>query len=130
MKVFYLNRDKAIKKLQEAAEEAMLLFPQIKEIRLVGSVARGEHTGLSDIDLFIVMDKGGENALERAKSYYQFFSEKIGLSIDIIVARKGEAGDYGELLRGSVLLACRGGRWAADRCSIQIKTNFVGILCG
>ncbi len=46
MKAFYLNRDKAIKKLQEAAEEAMLLFPEIKEIRLVGSVARGEHTGL------------------------------------------------------------------------------------
>jgi predicted nucleotidyltransferase len=105
VKAFYLNRDKIIKKLHEAAGEAMLFFPEIKEIRLVGSVARGEHTGLSDIDLFIVMDKGGENALERAKPYYQFFSEKIGLSIDIIAARKGEAGDYGELLRGSILLA-------------------------
>ena len=112
VKAFYLNRDKAIKKLQEAAEEAMLLFPEIKEIRLVGSVARGEHTGLSDIDLFIVIDEGGENAVERIKPYYRFFSEKIGVSIDMIVARKEEIGDYEGLLRGSVLLAqdCRMGR--------------------
>ena len=53
MKAFYLNRDKAIKKLQEAAEEAMLLFPEIKEIRLVGSVARGELQDSSNILLEI-----------------------------------------------------------------------------
>ena len=42
VKAFYLNRDKVIKKLQEAAGEAMLLFPEIKEIRLVGQ-ARGTY---------------------------------------------------------------------------------------
>jgi len=100
-----LDRSELIKKLREAASEALLLFPEIKEIRLVGSVARGEHTGLSDIDLFIVTESGEKNPLERMKPYYRFFSGKIGLSLDIITAVQQETGDYKNLLEGSILLA-------------------------
>ena len=46
-----------------------------------------------------------KNAVERIKPYYRFFSEKIGISVDMIVARKEEIGDYEGLLRGSILLA-------------------------
>ncbi len=105
VKAFYLDRSELIKKLREAASEALLLFPEIKEIRLVGSVARGEHTGLSDIDLFIVTESGEKNPLERMKPYYRFFSGKIGLSLDIITAVQQETGDYKNLLEGSILLA-------------------------
>ncbi len=104
VKAFYLDRNKLIKELQKAAAEAMLLFPEIQEIRLVGSVARGEQTGLSDVDLFIVVDNDEENAVERIKPYYRFFSEKLRLSLDIITALKEEADNYQDLLKGSILL--------------------------
>ena len=105
VKAFYLDRNKLIQELQKAAGEAMLLFPEIKEIRLVGSVARGEQTGLSDVDLFIVVDNSEESALERMKPYYRFFSDKIKLSLDIFTARKEETGSYQDLLVGSILLS-------------------------
>lgn len=105
VKAFYLDRNELIKKLKKAAGEAMLFFPEINEIRLVGSVARGDHTGLSDIDLFIVTERGEENAVERIKPYYRFFSEKMSLSIDIITALKEATGDHQELLKKSILLA-------------------------
>lgn len=104
VKAFYLDRNKLIQELQKAAGEAMLLFPEIQEIRLVGSVARGEQTGLSDVDLFIVVDNSEENAIERTKPYYRFFSDKIRLSLDIFTALKGEKGNYRDLLKGSILL--------------------------
>ena len=105
VKAFYLDRNKLIQELQKAAGEAMLLFPEITEIRLVGSVARGEQTGLSDVDLFIVIDNSEEGALERMKPYYRFFSDKIKLSLDIFTARKEETGSYQDLLVGSILLS-------------------------
>ncbi len=104
VKAFYLDRNKLIKELQKAAGEAMLLFPEIQEIRLVGSVARGEQTGLSDVDLFIAVDNSEEDVVERIKPYYRFFSDRIKLSLDIFIAQKEETGNYQDLLKGSILL--------------------------
>ncbi len=105
LKAFSLDKNELMKKLREEAAEAVLLFPEIKEIRLVGSVARGDHTGLSDVDLFIVTESGEKNPLDRMKPYYRFFSGKIGLSLDIITALKQETEAYKDLLRDSILLS-------------------------
>lgn len=67
------NRDAILEKLKDIAEEASLVFPEIVEARLFGSLAKGEETGLSDADIFIVTESGEANPVERMKPYFSFF---------------------------------------------------------
>ncbi|MFN3739053.1 MAG: nucleotidyltransferase domain-containing protein [Thermodesulfovibrionales bacterium] len=104
VKAFFLDREKVLKKLKDASMEASQIFPEIQEIRLFGSFARGENTGLSDIDLFILTDHAEGNPVERIKPYFRYFSDKIEIAIDIIVATKEEAGMFQYLLQDSLIL--------------------------
>ena len=53
VKAISLNREGILRRLKAVAEEASRVFPSIVEIRLFGSLAKGEETGLSDADLLI-----------------------------------------------------------------------------
>lgn len=90
VKAFYLKTDKLIKKLKNLAMLCKENFPEVIDIRIFGSIARGDETGLSDIDLFIIVRNCPDNPLERIKPFYFFFSEYIPLSLDIIVAKENE----------------------------------------
>lgn len=101
----YLNKERVIKRLNEISDEALKEFPLIKEIRLFGSIAKGEESGLSDVDIFILLSESNEkNPLERLKPYYNFFSDRLDIAIDMIVATKDEKENYKEILKGSILL--------------------------
>lgn len=56
-KVFYFNREEVIQKLKEVLRKIKQNYLSIKKIYLFGSMARNEHTGLSDIDLLIVSEE-------------------------------------------------------------------------
>lgn len=101
VKAISLNREGVIRKLTLLAEEASRAFPAIQEVRLYGSLAKGEESGLSDADLFILTEEEGEDPLERMKPYFNFFSDRAGLAIDLIVATKREAESLQEFLAGS-----------------------------
>jgi len=83
------------------------MFPEIQEVRLIGSIAKGENTGLSDVDIFILVDNANDNPIERIKPYFNFFSDKIDIAIDILVATKEEAESFRNLLQKSLLLYSR-----------------------
>lgn len=104
VKAFFLDREAVLKRLAEASQEASQIFPEIQEVRLFGSIARAENTGLSDVDLFILIDKGEDNPLERIKPYFRFFSDKLGLAIDLIVATKTEIWMFQHILNDSLLI--------------------------
>ncbi|HSR12035.1 MAG TPA: nucleotidyltransferase domain-containing protein [Thermodesulfobacteriota bacterium] len=93
--------------MQDAAGEAARNFPEIIEVRLFGSMARGEETGLSDVDIFIAVKSGDSNPIQRMKPYFRFFSERLDMSIDMIVALEGEIGDFRDVLGGTQLLYTR-----------------------
>ncbi len=107
VKAFWLNKVDVITKLREIARESLKEFPEIREIRLIGSLAKGEETGLSDIDMFLLVDNKEENPIERMKPYFNFFSERIGLAIDMFVASPDEIENFKELLRKSIILSRR-----------------------
>lgn len=69
----WLDRNQLLEELKTAAKEAKDAFPEIKEIRLFGSLARNEETGLSDVDIFIVAETEIKNPIERIKPYFCFF---------------------------------------------------------
>jgi len=107
VKAIFLNREEALKRLNEVSGEAMAAFPQINEIRLFGSLAKGEETGLSDMDIFIFAESEKRNPLERMRPYFAFFSERLDMAIDMIVATLAEKEHFEELLKESVLIGKR-----------------------
>lgn len=104
VKAFYLDREAILRRLRDASREASQVFPGIQEIRLFGSMARGEGTGLSDVDIFILADDVEGNPIERIRPYFRFFSDKIDMAIDILVATKDEIERFRHLLHDSLLL--------------------------
>lgn len=107
VKGFYLNREEIIERLMDVSNKAVAAFPDIQEIRLFGSLAKAEQTGLSDVDIFILTDSEEENPVERMRPYFGFFSDRIDLGLDMIVATRGELETHAEILKGSVLLGER-----------------------
>ena len=104
VKAISLNREGVLRRLKEVAEEASRIFPSIVEVRLFGSLAKGEETGISDADLLIVIEGEKENPIERMKPYFSFFSDRLDIGIDMIVATKQEADSLKEALAYSKLL--------------------------
>lgn len=104
VKGIYLDREYVLKKLKEVSGEALTVFPEIKEVRLFGSLAKGEETGLSDIDIFIIAKCKETNPIERMKPFFGFFSDKMDISVDMIVADESEIENFKEILKESILL--------------------------
>lgn len=107
VKAIYLDRKSLLEKLRIVSLEAAEKFSQIKEIILFGSLAKNEETGLSDVDLFLLVDKGEVNPLERLKPYFNFFSDRLDIAVDLIVALESEQNNYTEILKNGILLYSR-----------------------
>jgi len=106
-KAIWLNKKLLLEKLKKTAEEARKIFPEIIEIRLIGSLARDEETGLSDVDLFIIANTAETNPLERIKPYFYFFSDRLKIALDVVVTRPEELSSFEsfkKMLEGSVIL--------------------------
>lgn len=102
-----LNRAEVLSQLHQIVQEALERFPEICEVRLFGSLARSEETGLSDIDLFIVTEREEANPIERSKPYFAFFSDRLLLGIDLIAVRPHEVRNFDAVLSPSILLGKR-----------------------
>jgi len=48
VKGFWLDKPELLKVLRECVSEALSVFPEVSDIRLIGSLARGDHTGLGE----------------------------------------------------------------------------------
>jgi predicted nucleotidyltransferase len=107
VKGIYLDRDALLDHIKKLADKALLAFPEIVEIRLLGSLAVGQQTGLSDVDLFVLLKYGGGHPIERMKPYYFFFSRGLEMALDMIVATEEEKVQFVELLEDSYLIAAR-----------------------
>lgn len=105
VKAFWVNNKDVINTLKIVAVQAKQKFPEIIEIWLFGSFAKGEATGISDIDIFIVAQTKIDNPLERIKPYYNYFSDCLKIAVDIIVAKPDEKKYHEEMLNDAILLA-------------------------
>lgn len=106
-KAISLSRDDVIRRLREVAAEALRLFPELKEVRLVGSLAAGTHTGTSDVDLLLQLDHLSGNPLEVVKPYFFFFSRRLPMSFDLFLAGPQLSPEAERLLPQSLVLATR-----------------------
>jgi len=106
--VISLDRDEVIRRLREIAVQALAVFPELREVRLIGSLAEGTHTGTSDVDLLLLLDRAPEHPLEQMRPYFYFFSERMNMGLDILLAGPTPPEGMREPLQKSVSLASRG----------------------
>jgi len=109
VKAISLNRDEVIQRLKEVSA-ALVTFPHLQEVRLIGSLATGSHTGTSDVDLLLQVNERIENPLEAIKPYFFFFSRHLDIGIDLLLYDKTIPAEMQPMLQGSILLASRSER--------------------
>lgn len=68
-RVTYVDRDATLRALHEAAERLAASRPEIEEILLFGSYARGDCVPASDADLLIVLGGSALRARDRIPDY-------------------------------------------------------------
>jgi predicted nucleotidyltransferase len=114
VRVFRLDQEGVIARLRARAQSLLERNPDVLEVRLFGSLARGEAHPGSDADLFIVVRDSGRSSFDRIPDLARHFSG-TGIGCDVIVysdseraalAAREDAFSRAVLVEG-VSLACR-----------------------
>lgn len=90
VRVFRLDREGVITRLRERARDLLERRPDVVEVRLFGSLARGDAHPGSDADLFIVMRDGAPPFLDRLPPLAGMFAG-VGIGCDVIAYTESEA---------------------------------------
>ena len=90
VRVFRLDRQGVIARLRERARELLERRADVVEVRLFGSLARGDAHPGSDADLFIVLRDGAGSFLDRLTPLARMF-EGVGVGCDVIAFTESEA---------------------------------------
>ncbi len=112
VKIISIDRDELLARLSSIAGRIRVRHPEVREVRLFGSLARGDQTGTSDADLLIVLQPGQEPAdpLEAIRKYLRYFDLPIGVDLLVVsqdeITRGRQAGDrfFERLLSESLLV--------------------------
>jgi hypothetical protein len=106
-KAISLDRDEVIRRLKEVAATALATFPQLCEVRLIGSLAAGVHTGTSDVDILLRVRERAGNPIEEMKPYFFFFHSISRSALTSFFATRRRLKGWQKLIQGSILLAAR-----------------------
>ncbi|WP_461830188.1 nucleotidyltransferase family protein [Aquifex sp.] len=102
VKAVYLERDKLISKLKELSQRLREKYDWIKEVRVFGSLARGEERGLSDVDLLVVtkVKVSKENFWDLYGKVFDEAVDILPISFDLLLISeedfKGNEGKFGK----------------------------------
>lgn len=104
VKCISIDKESLLEKLRKISIEAIKRFPEIEDIRIFGSLAKNQETGLSDIDILIISTTKEIHPIERIKPYFNFFSEHLNIALDLFVARPDELDNFKNILKESFSL--------------------------
>lgn len=107
VKAISLDRDEIIRRLREVATSALATFPHLRDVYLIGSLARGSHSGTSDVDLLLRVSERAVNPIEAVRPYFFFFSRQLDIGIDLLLCDDTSLPDIEQMMEGSILLASR-----------------------
>ncbi|MDR7417118.1 MAG: nucleotidyltransferase domain-containing protein [Armatimonadota bacterium] len=82
VRVYWLNREEAWRRLEEAARRVVEERPEVKAVVLFGSLAEGRAVPGSDADLLLLLRSSDRPWMERPSEYLPYF-EGIGLPLDL-----------------------------------------------
>ena len=87
VRVFWLDRPQVLERLRAVAERLQQNHPEIEQVILFGSVARGDAVPGSDADLLLVLKECGIPFLERGVRYR---ITDTGIDVDLVVYTRRE----------------------------------------
>jgi len=84
VKIISLDRDRLLADLRRIARKIYAEHPEVAEVRLFGSLARGDHTGTSDVDVVILLHHTMESdPVQRIRNFLPYFD--LGRACDLLV---------------------------------------------
>jgi predicted nucleotidyltransferase len=90
VRIFRMRSDRAIASLRERAERLLSERPDVVQVRLFGSLARGSAKPGSDADLVVIVTaERGVGFLERIADLQPHFAG-VGIGCDLLVYTEGE----------------------------------------
>jgi len=106
-----LDRDLIVRRLYEFVLRELVPRPEVTEVVLIGSLARGDWSARSDADIVIVVDTARERGPFRGADYAPATS--VGVAVDILVYTPEESAAWSprfraEVERGVLLFRRRG----------------------
>ena len=84
VEILSVEYDAVINALLHASSAVKKEHPDVKQVLLFGSFARGDYTPFSDIDILIVIKETEINFLERKDTFVQYF-KSIPFDVNILV---------------------------------------------
>jgi hypothetical protein len=96
-----LDRESLLTLLREVSGKALAAFPELVEVRLIGSVASGTQTGTSHVHLFLCLETLPDNPVEGIKPYHEFFSRRLEMALDILLGTPRRKAADERMLAGS-----------------------------
>ncbi len=89
VKIVSLDRARLLAELGRIADRIRREQPEVLEVRLFGSLARGSHTGTSDVDVLLVVSSTGEpNPVHRPLVFLPYFD--LPVPFDLLVLTSDE----------------------------------------
>lgn len=82
VKIISLDRTRLLAELRQIAGRISADHPEVAEVRLFGSLARGDYTGTSDVDVLILLKQTNEtDPLRRILSFLPYFDLMRGTDL-------------------------------------------------
>ncbi len=86
VKAISLDREEIFKRLSRLSAELKAKLPYVKEVRLFGSLAKGEEHGLSDVDLLVVVDRLDRESFWKVYGeVFEFVADRLPVDFDLVV---------------------------------------------
>lgn len=95
-----LDRDLVLGRLRAWAAEELARRPEVREVTLIGSLARGDWSARSDADIVVIVDHATEPGPFRGVSYAP--TRRIGVAVDVFVHTHAEVTSWSERFRSEV----------------------------
>jgi len=95
-----LDRDLIVQRLHEHVQGELVLRPEVREVVLIGSLARGNWSARSDADIVVVVDTARERGPFRGSEYAPTTS--IGVPVDVLVYTPEESAAWSPRFRAEI----------------------------
>lgn len=82
VRVRFLDGDRAVGELRRVAQELVSGCPNVQEVRLFGSLAKGNYAPGSDADVLIVLREDERPLLDRIPEFLRWFL-KVSLPVEV-----------------------------------------------
>jgi predicted nucleotidyltransferase len=92
VKVFWLDRATIVERLRQAAERLLEAHPEVEEVALFGSLARGDAVPGSDADVLVVLKETHQPFFERMPLYSL---GGVGIGVDVFPYTRDELLEIG-----------------------------------